>query len=160
MKASMAISLAVIYLFHFVYIAAFSVERPQSILKSSSSTLPYSVYFRRKLKNSRDISPRSRLRSTTENEQVEMVTVRFINTVSGKDVVTTVPAGYNLLVAGDEAGVKLPRACRTGLCGSCTCEVKDPAAIVTSSNPRAGFATIRACSAKCFVPSGYIFRPR
>jgi hypothetical protein len=34
-----------------------------------------------------------------------------------------------------------------GLCGSCTCEVKDPEAID-------GFATIRACSANVFVPSG------
>ena len=35
----------------------------------------------------------------------------------------------------------------SGLCGSCTCEVKDPAAID-------GFATIRACSANVFVPPG------
>lgn len=77
----------------------------------------------------------------------QMVNVRFINTISGKDVVATVPIGANLLVVGDEAGVKLPRACRTGLCGSCTCELKDSQAID-------GFATIRACSVNCFVPAG------
>lgn len=83
-----------------------------------------------------------------------MVKVRFINTVNGKDIVVDVEEGSNLLFVGDEAGVKLPRACRTGLCGSCTCEIKDPAAIKTSSNPREGFATIRACSTKCYVPDG------
>ena len=58
------------------------------------------------------------------------------------------------MLVGDEAGVKLPRACRTGLCGSCTCELQDPLAIKTATNPRDGFATIRACSVKCFVPEG------
>ena len=83
-----------------------------------------------------------------------LITVRFVNTVSGKDVVTQVEPGSNLLNVGDLCGVKLPRACRTGLCGSCTCEIKDPEAISTSTNPRDGYATIRACSTKCFVPEG------
>lgn len=87
-------------------------------------------------------------------EVIEMMTVRFINTPSGKDVVAEVETGSNLLFIGDKFGVKLPRACRTGLCGSCTCEVKDPSAIQTDSNPRAGFATVRACSTKCFVHPG------
>ena len=87
-------------------------------------------------------------------ERVEMMTVRFINTASGKDVVAEVEMGSNLLFVGDQFGVKLPRACRTGLCGSCTCEVKDLGAIQTDSNPRAGFATIRACSTKCFLQEG------
>jgi len=82
------------------------------------------------------------------------VTVRFINTANGKDVVCTVEEGSNLLAVGDAHGVKLPRACRTGLCGSCTCEVKDSLAIKTETNPRDGFATIRACSTKCFAPQG------
>lgn len=83
-----------------------------------------------------------------------MITVRFVNTVSGKDVVVEVEPGSNLLYVGDSNGVALPRACRTGLCGSCTCEVQDPEAIKTPTNPRDGFATIRACSTKCFVPEG------
>jgi ferredoxin len=89
-----------------------------------------------------------------EVPHVPMVTVRFVNTVGGKDVVTVVEQGSNLLFVGDQAGVKLPRSCRTGLCASCTCEVQDPMAIATLSNPRDGFATIRACSTKCFVPGG------
>lgn len=82
------------------------------------------------------------------------VTVKFVNTVSGKDVVAEVDQGSNLLAVGDSVGVELPRACRTGLCGSCTCELKDPSAIKTETNPRDGYATIRACSVKCFVPEG------
>jgi ferredoxin len=82
------------------------------------------------------------------------ITVRFINTISGKDVVVKAKEGENLLFLGDKAGVSLPRACRTGLCGSCTCELQDPAAVSSSSNPREGFATIRACSVDCFVPNG------
>jgi ferredoxin len=88
-----------------------------------------------------------------ENGQ-PMITVRFINTVGGKDVVSTVEQGSNLLFIGDQAGVKLPRSCRTGLCASCTCEVQDPQAVATASNPRDGYATIRACSTKCYVPPG------
>lgn len=88
------------------------------------------------------------------DEDMGLITVRFVNTVSGKDVVTQVEPGSNLLMAGDNCGVKLPRACRTGLCGSCTCEIKDPEAISTATNPRDGYATIRACSTKCFVPQG------
>ena len=103
----------------------------------------------------------STLKATTiiDNTDIEegerpLVTVRFINTVTGKDVVTVVEQGSNLLFIGDQAGVKLPRSCRTGLCASCTCEVMDPMAIATASNPRDGFATIRACSTKCYVPPG------
>jgi hypothetical protein len=49
-----------------------------------------------------------------DSDGAPTVTVRFINTVLGKDVVTTVPIGSNLLVVGDKCGVSLPRACRTG----------------------------------------------
>jgi ferredoxin len=88
---------------------------------------------------------------------VDTITVRFINTVSGKDVIVNdVVSGSNLLAVGDSAGISLPRACRTGLCGSCTCEVQDPNAIATTTNPRDGFATLRACSTKCFVPEGMV----
>ena len=92
--------------------------------------------------------------SDTSSTSETAITVRFINTPSGKDVVTTAEPGANLMLVGDAAGVKLPRACRTGLCGSCTCELQDPLAIKTATNPRDGFATIRACSVKCFVPEG------
>lgn len=94
------------------------------------------------------------LMSKEEMMLLPEVIVRFVNTVNGRDIVAKALLGDNLLAVGDANGVKLPRACRTGLCGSCTCELKDPAAIQTSSNPRDGFATIRACSTKCFVPDG------
>eukprot|EP00607_Mallomonas_marina_P004592 CAMPEP_0182425534 /NCGR_PEP_ID=MMETSP1167-20130531/11983_1 /TAXON_ID=2988 /ORGANISM="Mallomonas Sp, Strain CCMP3275" /LENGTH=184 /DNA_ID=CAMNT_0024606337 /DNA_START=228 /DNA_END=781 /DNA_ORIENTATION=- len=83
------------------------------------------------------------------------VTVRFLNAAkNGRDVVATAKLGDNLLAVGDANGVELPRACRTGLCGSCTCVLKDPRAVKTSTNPKEGFATIRACSTKCFLPPG------
>jgi hypothetical protein len=82
------------------------------------------------------------------------IKVRFINTIDGKDVIANANAGDNLLNVGDKVGVKLPRACRTGLCASCTCDVQDPNAQATASNPRDGFVVLRACSTKCFVPEG------
>lgn len=94
------------------------------------------------------------LKSADAESDVKVVTVRFINNLSGKDVITEAEEGTILLAVGDRAGVKLPRACRTGLCGSCTCEVQDPQAIATDTNPREGFATIRACSTRCYVPEG------
>lgn len=144
-------------------------------LASSSShafrVLPPSTSFRRQLSHTNDdpladssSSSSSRRCAVPEwlvdgpmksdEENMGLITVRFVNTVSGKDVVTQVEPGSNLLNVGDNCGVKLPRACRTGLCGSCTCEIKDPEAISTATNPRDGYATIRACSTKCFVPEG------
>jgi ferredoxin len=73
----------------------------------------------------------------------KMIKIKFINTPDGKNVSVMAEEGQNLLFVGDNAGVKLPRACRTGLCGSCTCDLQDPAAIQTSTNPRDGYATIR-----------------
>lgn len=87
--------------------------------------------------------------------QIDTLTVRFINTPTGKDVIVPdVEAGSNLLAVGDKVGIQLPRACRTGLCGSCTCEVIDPNAVKTETNPKAGYATVRACSTRCFLPDG------
>mmetsp|Transcript_3886 Transcript_3886/g.5941 ORF Transcript_3886/g.5941 Transcript_3886/m.5941 type:complete len:126 (+) Transcript_3886:59-436(+) len=68
------------------------------------------------------------------------VTVRFTNTVNGQDVETVAPVGTNLLNLGDEAGVRLPRACRNGLCNSCICDVVDQATGTRT--------TIKACSTK------------
>lgn len=83
------------------------------------------------------------------------VTVKFVNTIMGKDVIVEkVPVGSNLLTVGDEAGVNLPRACRTGLCGSCTCELQTPGTEASSNVERPGFTIIRACSTKCKAPSG------
>ena len=84
----------------------------------------------------------------------DKVTVRFVLGRGKKDVVVEANLGANLMLIGDECGVKMPRACRTGLCGTCTTVVKDPMAVVTPSNPREGWATIRACSTKCYPPPG------
>lgn len=82
----------------------------------------------------------------------EFVKVRFVMGRGKKDIVVDANLGANLMLVGDECGVKMPRACRTGLCGTCTTSVKDPMAVVTASNPREGWATIRACSTKCYPP--------
>lgn len=85
--------------------------------------------------------------------ETETVTVRFTNTISGNDViVNNVPIGQNLLFLGDQNGVKLPRACRTGLCGSCTCEVEVPGG--QSASGKVGLVTVRACSTRVFLPDG------
>jgi ferredoxin len=90
-----------------------------------------------------------------EELEQNQLTVRFINTPSGKDVIVKdVVEGSNLLLVGDNAGVKLPRACRTGLCGSCTCEVKVPGSMPSNAAEREGFVIIRACSVKCSLPPG------
>ena len=89
-----------------------------------------------------------------ENEEEDVITVRYTNTISGKDLITNVRRGENLLFHSDKSGIALPRACRTGLCGSCTVDIKDSTTITSDTSPREGFATIRACSARCFVPQG------
>lgn len=99
---------------------------------------------------------RESFKSSSDNQQPQrrVINIRFINNLTGQDIITTADEGELLLGVGDRAGVKLPRACRLGLCGSCTCELQDPRAIATDTNPRDGFATIRACSYKCAVPEG------
>lgn len=98
---------------------------------------------------------RSKLHSRLLASVEETVTVRFVNTPNGEDVlVRNVDQGSNLLAVADNAGVRLPRACRTGLCGSCTCEIQDPTATASEFNPREGYLTIRACSARCVPPEG------
>lgn len=88
------------------------------------------------------------------DEGGDKVTVRFQLGGGKKDVVVEANLGANLMLIADECGVKMSRACRTGLCGTCTTVVKDPMAVVTPSNPREGWATIRACSTKCYPPPG------
>ncbi|KAJ1449216.1 hypothetical protein M885DRAFT_536426 [Pelagophyceae sp. CCMP2097] len=71
------------------------------------------------------------------------IDVKFINGPMG-DVVSSVPSGSNLLQVADAAGVRLPRACRNGLCGSCTVDV----------DHGDEFREIRACSFKVSAPVG------
>lgn len=75
------------------------------------------------------------------------VGVRFINTPSGSDVVAAARPGEPLLAVGDSVGIRIPRACQSGLCGSCTCDVLD-------STLEEGRQTIRACQAKVAIPDG------
>ncbi|CAN8073130.1 unnamed protein product [Agarophyton chilense] len=69
------------------------------------------------------------------------IAVRFINTPSGQPIVAAAKPGDNLLAVGDSVGVHIPRACQTGLCGSCTCDVLDPSA-------PDGRQTVRACQTR------------
>lgn len=64
--------------------------------------------------------------------------VRFTNTPHGDDVVVGAKPGDILLAVGDSAGIRIPRACVSGICGSCTCDIVDP-------NSPDGVQTIRAC---------------
>lgn len=71
------------------------------------------------------------------------VAVRFINTPSGDEVVAAANPGDPLLRVGDGVGVVIPRACRSGLCASCTCDLVDP---VTKA-----VETVRACQTGVFA---------
>merc|ERR1712146_358553 len=55
---------------------------------------------------------------------------RFINVPphvnDGKDIVAVGKLNDNLLSLAENAGLNIPRACRTGLCGTCTADVQDP----------------------------------
>lgn len=75
------------------------------------------------------------------------IAVRFINTPAGPDVVAAAAEGDALLRVGDSAGIRIPRQCQSGLCGSCTCDVKD------ESQP-GGMQTIRACQTRVRLPAG------
>ncbi|GMI11893.1 hypothetical protein TrVE_jg12523 [Triparma verrucosa] len=91
----------------------------------------------------------------------EMIRVRFKNPPSdsgvgaGEDVVILAKPGANLLRLGDQNGVKVPRACRTGLCGTCTATLIDPTwpgGEELGGEP--GLQTIRVCGAGAMLPEG------
>ena len=61
--------------------------------------------------------------------EAELIRVRFVNPPpskrvdsrvirEGSDVVILTKPGTNILRLGDDHGIKIPRACRTGLCGT------------------------------------------
>lgn len=66
------------------------------------------------------------------------IAVRFINNPTGTDLVAAADPGDGLLTVGDSVGMHIPRACQSGLCGSCTVDVIDPSA-------ENGRQTVRAC---------------
>ena len=77
-------------------------------------------------------SPAFNDESNEEEEEKEKtkIPVRFINVPphinDGKDIVTVGNLNENLLFLAEKAGLNIPRACRTGLCGTCTADVQDP----------------------------------
>lgn len=73
------------------------------------------------------------------------IAVRFINTPMGYDVVAAAKPGDPLLGVSDSVGICIPRACQSGLCGTCTCDVLDNTA-------ESGRQTIRACQAGVVIP--------
>lgn len=75
------------------------------------------------------------------------VVVRFVNTEDDEDVVAVARPGENLLKVGDSAGVRIPRACQSGLCGSCTSDV-------VGLDTEGGVETVRACQTSVSVPEG------
>jgi ferredoxin len=90
-----------------------------------------------------------------------VIPVRFTNTPSGDDVVVDARPGEVLLNVADRGGVAVARGCKTGLCGACTCDLKDPswtaaAHLVadTVDGGREGFQTVRACSTRVTLLKG------
>lgn len=82
----------------------------------------------------------------------DKVTVRFVNyNRSGETVKKQVSKGMNVLNVADDAGVQIPRNCRSGLCGSCTADMVDPSWQV---GDRPGFQTIRLCASGAVTPEG------
>lgn len=73
--------------------------------------------------------------------------MRFINTPSGTDILTPATPNENLLKVSDSAQLHIPRACQSGLCGSCTVDIID------ASHPD-GRQTVRACQTGALVPDG------
>jgi len=72
-----------------------------------------------------------------------------------RDVVILTTPGKNLLHLGDENGITIPRACRTGLCGTCTASLEDPSWTGEGEEGGSeGIQTIRCCSAQAMVPDG------
>ena len=89
------------------------------------------------------------------------VAVRFINTPTGEDVLAVANPGERLLSVGDGVGLAIPRSCVSGLCGSCTCELQDPAWVPEDADAdgdgdggRPGWQTIRACSTEVMLLDG------
>lgn len=93
--------------------------------------------------------------SSASLAEADAVTVRFVNTPEGPDVVISAAPGESLLAVGDTAGLRIPRACRTGVCNSCICDLRDPGWDLSQPEDpnappgfRPGHRIIRACNSK------------
>lgn len=113
---------------------AFSVSQPLFNLKQRQGTTQCSrrpismVSSTEKSDNAPTIPTRPGLRPG----EIEVI---FTNNPTGEDISAAANPGDILLQVGDSVGITIPRACVSGLCGSCTCDV------VTSE----GAETVRAC---------------
>lgn len=81
-----------------------------------------------------------------ENDEV---VVRFINVPGEREVVATASAGENLLNVSDNAGVHIPRGCKSGLCGTCTTDIVD-------TDSETGVQVVRACQTGVAALSGQV----
>jgi hypothetical protein len=77
------------------------------------------------------------------------VTVRLVNAAgtSGEDVVFTAAANSILMGACDKQGVRIPRGCQTGICGTCTADLRDPS-WDGDEDGRDGWQPVRTCSTR------------
>jgi ferredoxin len=88
-----------------------------------------------------------------------LIAVRFKNvpdSTTGEDVVVYAKQGTNVLRLGEKNGVKIPRSCRQGLCGTCTADLVDPSWVEPNGKPsiREGYQAIRTCCAGVMLPAG------
>lgn len=75
------------------------------------------------------------------------IAVRFINTPTGKDIVVAAKPTENLMEVADSVGLKIPRFCETGVCGTCTAELEDLSSVD-------GRVAIRPCCTDVYLPTG------
>ena len=84
----------------------------------------------------------------------DVVKIRFINGPGGKDLVHMSKRGANLMKEADLAGLYISRGCKSGLCGACMADLKDPSFVAGDNDAtnnaagREGFQAIKACSTK------------
>jgi ferredoxin len=84
----------------------------------------------------------------------DVVKIRFVNGPGGKDLVHLSKRGANLMKEADLAGLYISRGCKSGLCGACMADLKDPSfvggdnAATNNAAGREGFQAIKACSTK------------
>ena len=65
---------------------------------------------------------------------------------SGKEyTVTEANVGDLLLDVADSVGIHIPRGCKSGLCGSCTCDLKDPEWSAAAQSVTVSLAVARWC---------------
>ena len=112
----------------------------------------YSICFTIMNSNPIDIK-NNRLRSYSLNKNE--IPVRFINSPNnfpsnGKnDIIAIAKKGDILLKVADSVNINLPRGCLSGLCGSCTCDIKD-----LSAGKENNFKSI-ACACSTIISSNF-----